>query len=175
MTTNYIRGYMKKINIIISILICSLVLPSFNTFALSDVQKGSISTNCDTIQQTLKQLAKTDSKTRVYLGTAYEKVLTNFVTPLNLRLTKNNRPNNTLSTIQSNLASERDKFVETYTTYMKHLEEIGNIDCKTKPEEFYSRLETARSDRANLQKSALEINSLIHKHVENVTKLKDTL
>ena len=60
--------------------------------ALSKEEANAISSNCSTIKQSLSQLQKADSKTRTYLGTTYETIASRFITPLNLRLVRNNRP-----------------------------------------------------------------------------------
>lgn len=138
-------------------------------------QKGAISTNCDTIKQTIQQLTRADSKTRVYLGSAYENALTNFIVPLNLRLTKNNKPNATLTSVQSKFADKRQAFNTTYTNYMKQVEDLLAIDCKSSPEDFYEKLQTARASRATLQQTTLELNSLLHDHIEGVKKLRNEL
>lgn len=142
---------------------------------LSADQKGAISTNCDTIKQTIQQLTRSDSKTRVYLGGAYENTLTNFIIPLNLRLTKNNKPNSTLTSIQSKFAEKRQNFNNTYTNYMKQVEGLLAIDCKAEPEDFYGQLQVARASRANLQQTTLELNSLLHDHIEGVKKMRSGL
>ena len=138
-------------------------------------QKGAISTNCDTIKQTIQQLTRADSKTRVYLGSAYENALTNFIVPLNLRLNKNNKPNATLTSVQSKFADKRQAFNATYTNYMKQVEDLLAINCKTSPEDFYEKLQAARASRATLQQTTLELNSLLHDHIEGVKKLRSEL
>lgn len=138
-------------------------------------QKGAISTNCETIKQSIQQLTRADSKTRVYLGGAYENALTNFIVPLNLRLTKNNKPNPGLTSVQSKFAEKRQAFNTTYTKYMKQVEDLLAIDCKAEPESFYEQLQTARASRATLQQTTLELNSLLHDHIEGVKKLRSGL
>lgn len=49
---------------------------------LSARQQGAISQNCSTIQQSLSQLQKIDSRTRTYLGTTYEAIANRFIIPL---------------------------------------------------------------------------------------------
>lgn len=138
-------------------------------------QKGVISTNCDTIKQSIQQLTRADSKTRVYLGSSYENALTNFIIPLNLRLTKNNKPSAGLTSIQSKFAEKRQVFNDTYTDYMKQVEDLLAIDCRVEPEVFYEQLTKARASRATLQKTTLELNSLLHDHIEGVKKVRSEL
>lgn len=160
------------------IIIASLMLSLFATMptsALSTEQRGAISTNCSSIQQTLKQLAKVDSRTRVFLGTAYESILSHFITPLNLRLVKNNQPSTKLTSIQSDFIDERELFNNNFTRYMQKLEDLTATDCQTDPDGFYTKLEDTRTERAKLQKNVIELNSLLHNQADAVAKLKETL
>lgn len=159
--------------VIISLLVSTLM--STPTSALSADQRGVISTNCGSIQQTLQQLAKVDSRTRVFLGSAYENILSRFITPLNLRLVKNNQPSTTLTSIQSDFISGRESFNNSFTSYMQQLEELTSVDCKTNPDDFYTKLETTRAKRAELQKNVVELNSLLHDQMDAVTNLRETL
>ena len=59
---------------------------------LNDLERGNISAGCASIQVRLRNLQKNDSKTRVLLGTNYQTLLTNYLSPLNVRLIKNNLP-----------------------------------------------------------------------------------
>lgn len=163
----------KPLAILASIFIAFFIVSP--THALSAKQEGAISTNCGSIQQTLKQLAKSDSSTRVFLGTAYENILSRFITPLNLRLVKNNQPSTKLTSIQSKFISERGTFNNNFTSYMQQLEELTATDCKKQPDVFYEKLEKTRAKRAELQKSVLELNSLLHDQIDAVDQLKESL
>ena len=181
MTVKYIWGRMKRnsLRVLAGFLVgvVSVVIGAAPASAveLDADQKGAISTNCETIKQSIQQLTRADSKTRVYLGGAYEKALTNFIVPLNLRLTKNNTPNAGLTSIQSKFAEKRQAFNSAYTNYMKQTEDLLAIDCKSEPEDFYEKLQTARASRATLQQTTLELNSLLHDHIEGVKKLRSGL
>lgn len=141
--------------------------------ALTEAQQGAISQNCSTIQQSLSRLQKVDSRTRTYLGTTYETLANKFITPLNLRLVKNNLP--TLSTIQSDFISEQAKFKENYTNYMRELEALIATDCKNNPTEFYSKLELVRDKRSDLRSSALNMSKIATEQYKTVVKLKEDL
>ena len=160
---------------LLSILIALLLLPSASAFALSSEQKGAISQNCNAIKTSLSSLQKTDSKTRVLLGTSYQAVLANFLTPLNIRLVKANRSDANLSTTQANIASEWSTFQEQFIKYSQSLESLIAIDCKNNPDDFYTSLEQTRSYRKSLDKTAIKINKLINSSVNTVTSLRDSL
>ncbi len=148
---------------------------SYNAAAISDEQKAAISENCTSVKTSLKMLQKADSRTRVFLGTSYEHILTNFISPLNIRLAKNNHPETTLSEIQIQFATKRNKFSDTFTQYMKALETLGNTDCTHDPENFYNNLEKTRAQRKELNQLSNDLRDLTIKNIETVNKLKDSL
>jgi len=156
--------------------VASVVLVMTNAMpagALSKAEVSSISSNCSTIKQSLGQLQKVDSKTRTYLGTAYETVASKFIIPLNLRLVHNNRP--TLSGIQSEFSAEQTKFRDSYTDYMREMENLIAIDCQTEPERFYDQLVIVRERRAKVKRSSDELRKLTNKQYQAVTKLRQEL
>lgn len=157
-------------------LVVSLILMAvFSTpvEGLSERQRGAISQNCSTIQQTLSQLQKVDSRTRTYLGTTYETIANRFITPLNLRLVKNNRP--TLSDIQTEFTLGQTKFREAYTDYMRELEALIVYDCKQHPDEFYQKLVVTREKRAALRATAEYLAELADQQYAAVLDLRSKL
>lgn len=135
---------------------------------LSDEQIGAISQNCSTIKQSLEQLQYADSRTRTYLGSIYETLANKFITPLNLRLVKNN-----LSTlpVQAEFMATQTKFKDAYTDYMKVLGETIATDCKNEPENFYQKLEMARTRRATLKEWTDKLDELTGEQYQDVQKL----
>ncbi len=140
---------------------------------LSERQQGAISQNCSTIQQSLSQLQKIDSRTRTYLGTTYETIANRFIIPLNLRLVKNNRP--TLSEIQTEFTLEQAKFRDAYTDYMRELESLIVCDCKNHPDEFYQKLVTTREKRAVLRATTEKLSMLSSQQYSAVLDLRSRL
>lgn len=140
---------------------------------LSARQQGAISQNCSTIQQSLSQLQKIDSRTRTYLGTTYEAIANRFIIPLNLRLVKNNRP--TFSEIQTEFTLEQTKFRDAYTDYMRELEALIVTDCKNSPDDFYQKLTVTRQKRAVLRASAERLSDLSSHQYAAVLDLRSRL
>lgn len=157
-------------------LVCAVILSLiFTTPAegLSEAERGAISQHCSTIHQSLAQLQKVDSKIRINLGTTYETIATKFITPLNLRLVKNNRP--TLSTIQSDFMSGQATFRSAYTNYMRSMEELISIDCKTNPDQFYNKLTDVRAKREDLRISVNHMLVLTKTQFSAVKNLEGSL
>lgn len=138
---------------------------------LSERQQGAISQNCSTIQQSLSQLQKIDSRTRTYLGTTYETIANRFIIPLNLRLVKNK----TLSEIQTEFTLEQAKFRDAYTDYMRELESLIVCDCKNHPDEFYQKLVTTREKRAVLRTTTEKLSTLSSQQYSAVLDLRSRL
>ncbi|MBQ9019996.1 hypothetical protein IJ096_01600, partial [Candidatus Saccharibacteria bacterium] len=133
----------------------------------------AIKDNCTSIKQTLRSVQHVDSRTRVYLGQIYQIVLVNYMTPLNLRLVKNNQPNASLATLQTNFTSARDEAAQKFITYSQSLEELLLVDCSKDPEKFYNTLTTTRQKRSELSAATTKVSKILNDHVATVTKIKD--
>lgn len=155
---------------------CSIIMAliiSTPVEGLSEAQRGAISQNCSTIRQSLEQLQKVDSKIRISLGTTYETIATKFITPLNLRLVRNNLP--TLSTIQSDFTLGQAAFRSSYTDYMRAMEELMAIDCRTEPDHFYDTLVKVRKQREALRESVDHMSALTKAQSKAVKELMEDL
>lgn len=135
----------------------------------------NVSQNCASIKRSLTQLQHADSRTRTYLGSSYQTILSNFITPLNLRLIKNGVSKAELFTVQSDFTDAQSLFRSNYTAYMRELENLIAVDCVTHPADFYEHLIITRERRAALQKSTTKLSELISKQLAAVTALKDEL
>ena len=146
-----------------------------STPQLSKEQAGAISQSCDSIKQSLRKLQKADTKTRSYLGSIYEDLITDFISPLNLRLTRNNLPNTTLTTLHSDLILKRQDFAQKFTLYEQSFEDLLSADCQNNPEDFYKKLQETRKARNALERSTEAFRMLLEKHQNAVQTLKGTL
>lgn len=144
-----------------------------NEINLSDTQINTIIDHCDTIKDSLKSLQRVDSRTRVYLGRYYETILTNFITPLNLRLVENNISNTQLLENQTNFANRRNNFVNNFIVYQQALEELVHINCKTEPAKFYEKLLVAREKRKVVNKDAAKLKGMTDEQMKLVEELKN--
>lgn len=136
---------------------------------------AAVAANCADIKNTLTQLQRADSRTRIYLGTSYETISGRFITPLNLRLERNNQPSAPLLAIQSEFLTALADFRLTYTDYMRDLEALISIGCSNQPKDFYSHLETTRTKRAALQSVTQKLNTLAGEQYQAVVELEEEL
>jgi len=142
---------------------------------LSEERRGLISQNCGTLRQSLKQLQRSDSRARTYFGAIYETVSSKFLTPLNLRLVKNNLSSVSLIEVQTSLAEERKTFAADFIDYSKSLEELISIDCRLEPDQFYAKLLSTRKKRAIVDADLSSLNDLLVSVYKQTEKLKDSL
>lgn len=159
--------------------VATLVLGGIFAFAparaIEEEQLTAISQNCSTIKQSLSQLQRADSRTRTYLGAAYETISTKFITPLNLRLSRNGHEAEQLFTIQADFSAEQARFRAAYTDYMRELENLIATDCSAHPDEFYRRLETTRTKRTELKATTMKLSELADAQYQAVLELEESL
>lgn len=148
---------------------------STGVMATSENQNRAISEHCSSIKETLKEVQKDDSKIRVYLGGYYEIILTNFITPLNVRLVENNLSTAGLVENQNDFASAKSLFASDFINYQQNLEELIKVDCKDNPEDFYNKLVVVREKRKTMLQDVLKIRGLISQHVRLVERLKSKI
>lgn len=142
---------------------------------LSGSQLEHLSQNCGTIRQSLKLLQRSDSHARTYFGAIYETVSSKYLTPLNLRLVKNDISSVSLINAQSSLAATRANFSDDFIDYSKSLEELIAIDCNLEPALFYEKLETTRQKRQLVAEDMETLNIILTNSYKSVEKLKEGL
>ena len=152
-----------------------LVVPMVMAADISEGKAEAISTECSSIKDALKKIQKQDSKMRIYLGSKYEIVISNFMTNMNLRLIKNNIAAEEFTGLQTTFSSERERFKADFTGYSQSLETLIGVDCQNEPQKFYEQLETVRAKRADVQASYHRLIDVLGWHKEAVTGLKDEL
>lgn len=180
----------KRISLSLIILAVSLLIPALPVFAtdaspapdddksqtaLTEEKSQAIMQNCSNIKQSLTQLQRADSRTRTYLGSAYESISGRFITPLNLRMVKNGTPSTELFRIQNDFTARQNDFRNTYVGYMRELESLIAIDCSAHPQEFYDKLNTVRTEREKLHQITRQISQLVDEQYKTVEEISKTL
>ena len=164
----------KKIILpLLSLILMFSFLTVTHTFAndsiLSNDQAENLKTNCSSIKNSLKQIQNSDRNTRISIGYTYQTILADFITPLNVRLIKNNSSDPNLSQIQNQFVALREDFNHKYIEYSQELESLLNIDCSSEP------VESTRNKRSEIITLAEDINKTIEQHQSSVNSLKDSL
>ena len=166
------------------ILLTLLMVFSFSLLPLASVKADEqttvapekimgVESHCDTIKQSLKRIQNSDRNTRVSIGSSFQTILNSFITPLNVRLLKNNAFDYNLNNIQNSFVETRSDFIQAYITYSQELENLLNIDCSKEPETFYKKLEEVRKKRSEVAKATEKVKSVIDKHISAVKALRD--
>ncbi len=169
--------------LLVGVLMMSMFAYATNVFAenedkkvpLTNEERDAVVQNCSNIKQSLAKLQHSDSRTRTYLGTAYESINGRFITPLNLRLVKNNIPSAELFQVQSKFAAAQADFRGDYIDYMRELESLITVDCVLQPQEFYDKLEIVRDKRAKLRSDTQELAELAQEQYKSVEELQKSL
>ena len=165
---------MKKIWILLTCVIFSALNISL-VGAITENQEKAITEHCSEIKEQLKTVQKDDARTRVHLGGRYETILTEFMTPLNVRLLENNLSSAELVENQNNFAETKSLFNSDYINYQQVLEELVAMDCKKEPTGFYEKLDKVRQKRKIVEQDVLKLRNLISKHVRLVTELRSKI
>lgn len=142
---------------------------------LTPEQSDAIVQNCSDMKQSLVKLQVVDSRTRIYLGSAYEAIAGRFITPLNLRLVKNGLPSDELFRIQNEFTVAQTAFRSNYVDYMREMDNLVATDCSTNPQGFYDQLEVVRRRREDLRKSTEKLTDLAEAQYQTVVDLRATL
>lgn len=167
---------MKKIRLTfycsILLMFCQVVAWPVGVLAISAEQKTAIVERCEPIKENLKNVQKADAKARVFLGGYYEKILTKYITPLNVRLVENNLSTADLVENQNDFAATKTIFMNDYVKYQQGLEELLTIDCKNDTEGFYEKLVNVRQRRKTMEQDVLKMRNLLSVQVKLVNQVK---
>ena len=166
---------MRKSPIIVAVVLVATAVNPISVKAISEEQKGLISSNCSSIKFQLQKVQKADSKNRVHLGAQYESIAVNLMMNLNLRLVKNNRANADIAEQQTTFISERDRFKNDFIGYSQELDNLVAIDCKNEPDKFYDQLQLVREKRSDVDKSIHRMNEILERHRKSIIELKEGL
>ena len=178
---------MKAKGVLAAVLLCVLCFCVGGSFVMngayadesqievSEEKLKLVSNNCTSIKTNLKGIQKNDARARVYLGAYYEKILTKYMTALNVKLVENNTPDTSLIESQNKYASAKSSFSEDYIAYQKGLEELLSIDCKSEPKKFYEELISVRNKQNVIVKDTAKLSKLLSEHKELVKKLEAKL
>lgn len=155
-----------------------LLVPVHNVsslnFVLSEEKAENIRTNCSDIKDTLKRVQNSDRNTRVSLGRSYQQIISDFITPMNVRLVKVNRFDHNLNEIQNRFASTREQFNQDYIHYSQTLETLLATDCKDNPTDFYNKLIETREAREKVAKTVHDLEAIINEHTEAIKGMKES-
>lgn len=121
-----------------------------------------IKTHCTENQATLNTLHQNDTFLRTNRGDVYRTVNDKLMLPFNQRLAANQLDGGQLITTAATFKAAYARFFDSYISYDNALVEVLKIDCKEKPEKFYTALTNAREKRAELSEANQAIVRIIN-------------
>lgn len=153
----------------------SSVAAAFPAVAASEAQESAVKEKCETILNELKNIQKTDARTRVYFGGLYETILTKFVVPFNVRTVENSLSSAELVENQNKISEAKELFANDFVSYQQDLESLVTMDCRTESGKFYDQLVKVRQKRKIVEQDTLKMRSLLSVHVKLANGLKGKL
>jgi cytochrome c peroxidase len=149
----------KKFSIIAGVVV--LVAGGFATsrvLAMPDVT--AIVANCGIAQSVLNQIEKADTGSRINRGHDYNELL-DLMFAMNARLSANKIAAPALTNLASQFEQNLATFRTNYDNYSDALSNVIGVKCASKPLDFYSKLETARTARALLKQNVATLSQNI--------------
>jgi Asp-tRNA(Asn)/Glu-tRNA(Gln) amidotransferase C subunit len=154
---------------------CFFPISTFADEEISNEKLENVALNCESIKQTLRRVQNIDKNARVSIGRSYQNILANYITPLNIRIIKNNQKENKLAEIQSDYVNAREKFNAEYIAYSQEFENLLKIDCKNEPKSFYDQLVATRQKRTDVAAASSKLREIIKNHIDEVKLFSETL
>ncbi len=177
MQTKTSRKILRLLSIFCAFTLVFSIVPKVQAeeLTLTEEQKGAISQNCESLRSTLNNLRRVDSRTRSFLGGAYTKLLDDYISPMNVRMVANEHPSPNLISIHSDILNSQKVFAASFTSYSQSFEQLLNIDCKERPEDFYRQLVATRRKRTMLESTTTSLRTALHNCYTAVEKMKAEL
>jgi hypothetical protein len=138
---------------------------------LGEAKLDIIKTNCVAAQSTIQRIGRNDTISRINRGRDYDAVLKLFYA-MNSRAASNNITEPRLAEITKSFEDELRIFRNKFNGYSGNYKLTVDIDCASRPADFYSRLNTTRSDRQAINSSIVKLDELISSYRAAITEMK---
>lgn len=130
---------------------------------------------CERLQSTVRQVHTDDSLLRVNAGQVYNRLSGQLMARLNSRLALNRIDSTAFVEVSGRLDGHRGEFAKKHTAYDIDMTELSNIDCKTRPAEFYAGLVKVRDSRKEVASIMASMNRAVKEYQAAVEQLKSRL
>ena len=131
---------------------------------LTDTQIKLIKSNCLSAESILGRIHVSDALMRVNMGQQYESISTKLMAPLNSRISLNQLDGVDLAKTTVAFNSQLDKFRLEYKTYDQTVSDALNMQCSSRPADFYAQITLARSQRTVVHDSVNTLNDLVKQY-----------
>lgn len=136
--------------------------------ALTDAQKARIASTCVSIKSSLNQLHASDALLRVNRGQIYESLASKLMDRFNDRLGSNSLDNKAMLTVTGSYRTQLNTFRSDYISYEQKLAAALTIDCTTKPAEFHTAVQEARTLRSTVHGDVVKLHQQIDDYRSSV-------
>lgn len=142
--------------------------------SLTESQIDIIRTNCVNAQVNIQLIQENDRIARINRGYLYDSTL-KLMTSLNSRIALNNLNAPDMISITSNFQKKLDEFRSNYNNYDDTMKELVTIDCRNRPVQYSDLLESARQNRAVLERRVVEFEEQLDSYQDNLNGIKQEL
>lgn len=119
---------------------------------------------CRSAQQAMQTTHNADAVLRHNLLPQYDTLISKLMAPLNSRISLNKLDATPLVSTTTELQAQVDNIRIQYISYEKKLSEAIDIDCASRPLDFYQALAVARDERRAIGSTIIGANDLIKKY-----------
>jgi hypothetical protein len=140
---------------------------------LTESQISIVKASCLSVQSTLNRIHANDALSRVHLGQEYETISTKFMAPMNSRIALAKLDNVALTRTTVDFNSKLSDFRTLYQQYEETMLHTIQTKCVDQPEEFYSSLLQAQSDRSAVRQSVAGLANLVTQYKQEADALRD--
>ena len=165
---------MRKIVVgVMLFVVVTAVVPAvvFAADELNEVRLNTIRANCVAAQSTIQRIGRNDTTSRINRGRDYDAVLRLFYA-MNTRLSANNITEPKLAEITKSFETELQNFRSRYNTYNGNYKASVDINCVSRPADFYSSLDKTRDSRQEINNSIRKLNELIDNYRTVIAELQ---
>ena len=155
----------------VSLLCFTAPVSSLDPDALSDEDKQLISAKCSEVQRNMQRLQRTDTVSRINRGSTYS-ILIRLMSSMSSRAAINTFNVPALTSSTNAVQEMRGQFAEAYTTYEIALQNLIDMPCDNKPDEFYRALVDVRQKRAIINTHIREIDIQLQAFSSGLGELK---
>ena len=140
---------------------------------LTESQINIVKASCLSVQSTLNRIHANDALSRVHLGQEYETISTKFMAPMNSRMALAKLDNVALTRTTVDFNTKLSDFRTLYQQYEETMLRTIQTKCVDQPEEFYSSLLQAQSDRSAVRQSVAGLANLVTQYKQQVDALRN--
>ena len=140
---------------------------------LTESQISIVKASCLSVQSTLNRIHANDALSRVHLGQEYETISTKFMAPMNSRMALAKLDNVALTRTTVDFNTKLSDFRTLYQQYEETMLRTIQTKCVDQPEEFYSSLLQAQSDRSAVRQSVAGLANLVTQYKQQVDALRN--